>query len=45
MCEAFDYMSQQRPLEVLLVGWHHSHSFDVVSALVCMCGYVSWERG
>lgn len=34
MCEAFDYMSQQRPLRVLLVGWHHLHSSDPVSVLM-----------
>lgn len=34
VCEAFDYMSQQRPLGVLLVGWHHLHSSDLASALM-----------
>lgn len=34
VCGAFDYMSQQRPLGVLLVGWHHLHSSDLVSALM-----------
>lgn len=34
MCEAFDYMSQQRPLRVLLVGWHHLHTSDPVSVLM-----------
>lgn len=30
-CEAFDYTSQQRPLGVLLVGWRHLRSSDLVS--------------
>lgn len=34
VCGAFDYMSQQRPLGVLLVGWHHLHSSDLGSALM-----------
>lgn len=34
VCGAFDYKSQQRPLGVLLVGWHHLHSSDPVPALM-----------
>lgn len=34
VCGAFDYISQQRPLGVLLLGCHHLHSSDLVSTLM-----------